>query len=68
MNNPAFSFLLLMMIMKIYTKTGDAGETSLLGGKRVAKNCLEMQVIGELDELNASLGVVVTQFELQRTL
>jgi len=66
MNNPAFSFLLLMMIMKIYTKTGDAGETSLLGGKRVAKNCLEMQVIGELDELNASLGVVVTQFELQK--
>lgn len=45
--------------MKIYTKTGDAGETSLLGGKRVAKSCLEMCVIGEIDELNAALGVVV---------
>lgn len=46
--------------MKIYTKTGDKGETSLLGGKRVSKSCLEMQVIGEIDELNASLGAVVT--------
>ncbi|MBI2037316.1 MAG: cob(I)yrinic acid a,c-diamide adenosyltransferase [Candidatus Magasanikbacteria bacterium] len=45
--------------MKIYTKTGDKGETSLLGGKRVSKSCVEMQVIGEVDELNASLGLVV---------
>ncbi len=43
---------------KIYTKTGDKGETSLLGGRRVGKNCIEMQVIGEIDELNANLGVV----------
>ena len=47
--------------MKIYTKTGDKGETSLLGGKRTSKSCLEIQVIGELDELNAALGVVVAQ-------
>lgn len=45
--------------MKIYTKTGDTGETSLLGGKRVSKSCLEMHVIGEVDDLNAALGVVV---------
>jgi cob(I)alamin adenosyltransferase len=45
--------------MKIYTKTGDKGETSLLGGKRVSKSCLEMHVIGEVDELNAALGIVV---------
>lgn len=45
--------------MKIYTKTGDAGETSLLGGKRVGKNCLEIEVVGELDELNAALGLVL---------
>jgi len=44
---------------KIYTKTGDQGETSLLGGKRVGKSCLEMQVIGEIDELNAALGVAL---------
>lgn len=46
--------------MKIYTKTGDLGETSLLGGKRVAKSCLEMAVIGEVDELNSALGVVLS--------
>ena len=46
-------------MIKIYTKTGDKGETSLFGGKRVGKSCLEMQIIGEIDELNASLGVAV---------
>lgn len=46
--------------MTIYTKTGDSGETSLLGGKRVDKSCLEMRVIGEVDELNAALGVVIS--------
>jgi cob(I)alamin adenosyltransferase len=46
--------------MKIYTKTGDEGETSLLGGKRMSKSCIEMEVIGELDELNAALGVVLS--------
>lgn len=45
---------------KIYTKTGDEGETSLLGGKRVGKCCIEMEVIGELDELNAALGIVLS--------
>lgn len=46
--------------MKIYTKTGDRGETSLLGGKRVSKNCIEMRAIGEVDELNAMLGVLIS--------
>lgn len=45
--------------MKIYTKTGDKGETGLLGGKRVSKGGLEMQIIGEVDELNAVLGVAI---------
>ncbi|KKW42860.1 MAG: ATP:cob(I)alamin adenosyltransferase [Candidatus Magasanikbacteria bacterium GW2011_GWA2_56_11] len=45
--------------MKIYTKTGDSGETSLLGGKRVKKDCLEMAAIGEVDELNGAIGVLV---------
>jgi len=47
--------------MKIYTKTGDKGDTSLLGGKRVGKECIEMMAIGEVDELNASLGVLISQ-------
>lgn len=46
--------------MKIYTKTGDNGETSLLGGKRIKKNCIEMEAIGEVDELNASVGLLLS--------
>jgi cob(I)alamin adenosyltransferase len=45
--------------MKIYTKTGDKGETSLIGGVRVKKHCIEIDAIGEVDELNASVGVLV---------
>lgn len=42
--------------MKIYTKTGDKGETGLLGAARVRKNALRVEAYGEVDELNASLG------------
>ena len=45
--------------MKIYTKTGDTGETSLFGGQRVKKSCLEIDAIGEVDELNGAIGVLV---------
>lgn len=48
---------------KIYTKTGDEGETSLLGNKRVKKCCLEIDGIGEIDELNAMLGVLVSELK-----
>jgi len=47
--------------MSIYTKTGDKGRTSLLGGERVNKDCAIMQIIGEVDELNACLGVVASE-------
>lgn len=43
--------------MKIYTKTGDQGTTSLLGGQRVRKDELQVDACGTLDELNASLGL-----------
>lgn len=46
--------------MKIYTKTGDSGMTSLLGGKRVSKTDPRICALGELDELNAWLGVLKT--------
>lgn len=49
--------------MKIYTKTGDAGETGLLGGKRVRKDTPEIAAIGTVDELNSALGVLVTSVE-----
>jgi cob(I)alamin adenosyltransferase len=44
--------------MKIYTKTGDAGDTGLFGGGRVAKNHPRVEAYGDVDELNAVLGVV----------
>jgi len=44
--------------MKIYTKTGDNGETSLYGGKRVPKHSHRIEAYGTVDELNAQLGVV----------
>ena len=43
--------------MKIYTKTGDAGETSLFDGTRVSKTDLRVTAYGEVDELQACLGV-----------
>ncbi|ATB28188.1 cob(I)yrinic acid a,c-diamide adenosyltransferase [Melittangium boletus] len=43
--------------MKIYTKTGDAGETGLFGGGRVPKDSARVEAYGEVDELNASLGL-----------
>lgn len=43
--------------MKIYTKTGDSGETGLVGGKRIGKDSLRICAYGEVDELNALLGV-----------
>ena len=43
--------------MKIYTKTGDAGETSLAGGDRVPKDHLRVTAYGDVDETNAAVGV-----------
>ena len=45
--------------MKIYTKTGDAGETSLFDGTRVAKTDPRVVAYGEVDELQAALGVAL---------
>jgi cob(I)alamin adenosyltransferase len=44
--------------LRIYTKTGDLGETSLLGGTRVPKDHLRVAAYGDLDETNAALGAV----------
>jgi len=43
--------------MKIYTKTGDAGDTGLFGGPRVGKDDLRVEAYGAVDELNAVLGL-----------
>lgn len=49
-----------MRRVKIYTKTGDAGETGLFGGARVPKTDPRIELTGTLDELNASLGVALS--------
>ena len=45
--------------MKIYTRTGDAGDTALFGGGRVSKDHHRVSAYGAVDELNASVGVAV---------
>lgn len=47
--------------MKIYTKTGDKGTTSLFGGTRVSKNNLRIESYGTVDELNAYIGFIKDQ-------
>ena len=45
--------------MKIYTKTGDSGDTSLFGGQRVPKDALRIEACGSVDELNSVLGIAL---------
>ena len=52
--------------MKIYTKTGDRGLTSLLNGKRVPKYDDRIEAYGTLDELNSYLGLVLSQTQDQQ--
>lgn len=49
------------MTQKIYTKTGDKGQTSLIGGTRVSKNHLRIDTYGTVDELNSWLGLLADQ-------
>ena len=44
--------------MKIYTKRGDSGETSLIGGDRVAKHHIRIEAYGTIDELNSYIGIL----------
>ncbi|MDP5171976.1 MAG: cob(I)yrinic acid a,c-diamide adenosyltransferase [Bacteroidia bacterium] len=54
--------------MKIYTKNGDEGTTSLLGGTKVAKYDLRIEAYGTVDELNAYLGLIADQPEASDSL
>lgn len=42
----------------LYTRTGDCGETSLVGGARVKKNCARLEAYGTVDELSSALGAI----------
>ncbi|MBI2487503.1 MAG: cob(I)yrinic acid a,c-diamide adenosyltransferase [Deltaproteobacteria bacterium] len=48
-------------ITKVYTKTGDKGLTSLVGGKRVSKSSARVEAYGDVDELNSVLGIVLSE-------
>src|SRR6476469_10756237 len=58
------------MSTKIYTKTGDKGKTSLIGGTKVFKNHLRVETYGTVDELNSHIGLVIdyTPNEHQRAI
>ncbi|MEZ4287114.1 MAG: cob(I)yrinic acid a,c-diamide adenosyltransferase [Polyangiales bacterium] len=47
--------------MKIYTKTGDSGETGLFGGARLSKAALRVDSYGQVDELNSVIGLALSQ-------
>ena len=47
--------------MKIYTKTGDKGDTGLFGGERVSKNSPRLNAYGTIDELNSFIGLAITE-------
>ena len=47
--------------MKIYTKKGDKGKTSLIGGTRVNKHHIRIEAYGTVDELNSYIGLVRDQ-------
>ena len=57
-------FFLLFTAMKIYTKTGDKGLTSLIGGTRVLKHHLRIESYGTVDELNSFVGMIRDQNDL----
>lgn len=59
------------MAQKIYTKTGDLGKTSLIGGTKVPKNHLRIETYGTIDELNSFIGLIgdhVTAIHTKSTL
>jgi cob(I)alamin adenosyltransferase len=54
------------MAMKIYTKTGDKGTTSLIGGTKVPKSHLRIEAYGTVDELNSWIGLVGDQIKIKQ--
>lgn len=49
--------------MKIYTKTGDKGDTGLIDGSRISKSDLRIMAYGEVDEANSHIGLIISNIE-----
>ncbi len=58
----------MVKINKLYTKTGDRGQTHLVGGDTIAKSSIKVDAYGDIDELNANIGVVRTLAQSNQTL
>ena len=52
----------MVKLNRIYTRTGDAGTTGLVGGARVAKDDARIRAIGDVDEANSAIGVALASF------
>lgn len=53
--------------MPIYTKSGDRGETSLYGGKRISKSSLQVETYGSIDELTSNIGLTINKVKEKET-
>lgn len=67
LNNTKPATRISIMTMKIYTKTGDKGQTSLIGGTRVPKHHIRIEAYGTVDELNSWMGVLRDTIENTET-
>jgi cob(I)alamin adenosyltransferase len=66
-NHHFLVYLLKFKKMKIYTKTGDKGKTSLIGGTRVSKHHFRIDAYGTIDELNSYLGLLSDYLESDKS-
>jgi cob(I)alamin adenosyltransferase len=55
--------IIFNLMGKIYTKSGDTGETSLIGGKRVSKASDRVNAYGDIDEANAFIGIIISSIK-----
>ena len=53
----------MVKITKVYTRTGDSGQTGLVGGKRLPKDHPRIEAYGTVDELNSLIGIVLSFLE-----